>query len=66
MVKEAETPKTPFQLSMNELGKKLSYLSGGIIIVIVLLGIIQGREWLEMFTIGGHCLYFCLLFYFIY
>ncbi|CAB4382590.1 unnamed protein product [Rhizophagus irregularis] len=52
MVREAETPKTPFQLSMNELGKKLSYLSGGIIIVIVIIGIIQGREWLEMFTIG--------------
>ncbi|CAG8537448.1 6926_t:CDS:10 [Funneliformis mosseae] len=53
MVKEAETPKTPFQLSMNELGKTLSYLSGAIIVVIVLIGILQGREWLEMFTIGG-------------
>ncbi|CAG8572940.1 15398_t:CDS:10 [Funneliformis caledonium] len=52
MVKEAETPKTPFQLSMNELGKTLSYLSGAIIVVIVLIGILQGREWLEMFTIG--------------
>ncbi|CAG8496719.1 4634_t:CDS:10, partial [Racocetra fulgida] len=27
LVKEAETPKTPFQISMNDLGKKLSYLS---------------------------------------
>ncbi|CAG8741018.1 19708_t:CDS:10, partial [Gigaspora rosea] len=48
----AETPKTPFQISMNDLGKKLSYLSGAIIAVIVTLGLIQGRQWLEMFTIG--------------
>ncbi|CAG8524862.1 106_t:CDS:10 [Dentiscutata heterogama] len=48
----AETPKTPFQISMNDLGKKLSYLSGAIIAVIVTIGLIQGRQWLEMFTIG--------------
>ncbi|RHZ74086.1 hypothetical protein Glove_227g48 [Diversispora epigaea] len=52
LVKEAETPKTPFQISMNDLGKKLSYLSGGIIAIIVLIGIIQGRNLLEMLTIG--------------
>ncbi|CAG8708871.1 3290_t:CDS:10, partial [Cetraspora pellucida] len=52
LVKEAETPKTPFQISMNDLGKKLSYLSGAIIAVIVTIGLIQGRQWLEMFTIG--------------
>lgn len=65
MVREAETPKTPFQLSMNELGKKLSYLSGGIIIVIVIIGIIQGREWLEMFTIGGHYLNLYSFFFYV-
>ncbi|CAG8750385.1 8145_t:CDS:2, partial [Acaulospora morrowiae] len=48
----AETPKTPFQISMNDLGKKLSYLSGIIIAIIVIIGIIQGRQWLEMLTIG--------------
>ncbi|CAG8809325.1 476_t:CDS:2, partial [Gigaspora margarita] len=37
---------------MNDLGKKLSYLSGAIIAVIVTLGLIQGRQLLEMFTIG--------------
>ncbi|CAG8498055.1 6825_t:CDS:10 [Diversispora eburnea] len=52
LVKEAETPKTPFQISMNDLGKKLSYLSGAIIAIIVLIGIIQGRNLLEMLTIG--------------
>ncbi|CAI2166273.1 11919_t:CDS:10 [Funneliformis geosporum] len=53
MVKEAETPKTPFQLSMNELGKKLSYLSGAIIVVIVFIGILQGREWLEILAVAA-------------
>ncbi|RUP23409.1 hypothetical protein BC936DRAFT_139007, partial [Jimgerdemannia flammicorona] len=47
-----EDRKTPLQISMDELGKQLSYLSFGIIGVIVLIGIIQGRKWLEMFTIG--------------
>lgn len=40
-------------MSMNELGKQLSLLSFGIIAVIVLIGLIQKRQWLEMFTIGG-------------
>ncbi|CAH1764607.1 12511_t:CDS:10, partial [Entrophospora sp. SA101] len=52
MVKEAERPKTPFQISMDDLGKKLSYLSGFIILIIVIIGIVQGHKWLDMFTIG--------------
>lgn len=39
-------------MSMNELGKQLSLLSFGIIAIIVLIGLIQRRPWLEMFTIG--------------
>lgn len=38
---------------MNELGKQLSIFSFGIIAVIVLIGLLQKRSWLEMFTIGG-------------
>jgi len=52
MMQEVEDRKTPLQLSMNELGKQLSYLSFGIIGLIVLIGLIQGLPWLEMFTIG--------------
>ena len=47
-----ESPKTPLQKSMDQLGKQLSMYSFGIIGLIFLLGIIQGRQWLEMFTIG--------------
>ncbi|KAI8610043.1 PMR1-type calcium-transporting P-type ATPase [Chytriomyces sp. MP71] len=52
MMKEVETRKTPLQASMDELGKQLSLLSFLLIIVIVLLGVYQGRPLLEMFTIG--------------
>ncbi|KAI9318470.1 PMR1-type calcium-transporting P-type ATPase [Dichotomocladium elegans] len=52
MMREVETPKTPLQVSMNELGKQLSFFSFGIIAVIILVGLIQKRPWLEMFTIG--------------
>lgn len=52
-MQQVENRKTPLQVSMNELGKQLSMLSFGIIAVIVLIGLIQRRPWLEMFTIGG-------------
>jgi Ca2+-transporting ATPase len=54
-----EDRKTPLQLSMNELGKQLSYLSFGVIGVIVIIGLIQGLPFLEMFTIGGKVSVFC-------
>jgi Ca2+-transporting ATPase len=38
---------------MDELAAQLSMLSFGIIGVICLIGVIQSRPWLEMFTIGG-------------
>jgi Ca2+-transporting ATPase len=38
---------------MDELAKKLSIISFGIIGVIVLFGVLQQRSWLDMFTIGG-------------
>ncbi|KAG2225442.1 hypothetical protein INT45_010078 [Circinella minor] len=52
LMQQVENRKTPLQVNMNELGKQLSFLSFGIIVVIVLIGLIQGRNWLEMFTIG--------------
>jgi Ca2+-transporting ATPase len=50
---QVEERRTPLQLSMDELAKKLSFLSFGIIGVICLIGVLQSRSWLEMFTIGG-------------
>jgi len=37
---------------MDELAKRLSMVSFGVIGVIVVIGMIQQRPWLEMFTIG--------------
>lgn len=38
---------------MDDLAKKLSFLSFGVIGFICLIGVIQQRPWLDMFTIGG-------------
>lgn len=53
MMQDVEEKRTPLQLSMDELAKKLSFISFGIIGMICLIGVIQERGWLEMFTIGG-------------
>nr|AFX00736.1 calcium transporting ATPase [Ganoderma lucidum] len=52
MMQEVEEKRTPLQLSMDELAKKLSMISFGIIGIICILGVIQHRSWLDMFTIG--------------
>ena len=41
------------QRSMDELAQKLSMISFGVIGVICLIGVLQHRSWLDMFTIGG-------------
>uniref|UniRef100_A0AAR2LTQ5 Calcium-transporting ATPase n=1 Tax=Pygocentrus nattereri TaxID=42514 RepID=A0AAR2LTQ5_PYGNA len=45
-------PKTPLQKSMDLLGKQLSLYSFGIIGVIMMVGWLQGKHILDMFTIG--------------
>ncbi|TFY50768.1 hypothetical protein EVJ58_g10897, partial [Rhodofomes roseus] len=52
MMQEVEEKRTPLQLSMDELAKKLSIISFGVIGVIVIIGVLQQRSWLDMFTIG--------------
>ncbi|EKM53692.1 uncharacterized protein PHACADRAFT_163996 [Phanerochaete carnosa HHB-10118-sp] len=52
MMQDVEEKRTPLQLSMDELAKKLSILSFGVIGVICIIGVLQSRPWLEMFTIG--------------
>ncbi|KAI0629557.1 calcium-transporting ATPase [Trametes polyzona] len=52
MMQEVEEKRTPLQLSMDELAKNLSFISFGIIGVICLIGVVQKRSWLDMFTIG--------------
>ncbi|XP_042527391.1 calcium-transporting ATPase type 2C member 2 [Dipodomys spectabilis] len=52
MMQAEETPKTPLQKSMDQLGKQLTLFSFGIIGLLVLLGWVQGKPLLSMFTIG--------------
>ena len=49
---EIESPRTPLQLTMDRLGQELSYMSFAVIGLIMLVGVLQGRQILEMFTIG--------------
>lgn len=52
IMSEIDKPKTPLQLSMDKLGRELSIISFGVIGVICIIGLIQGRKLLEMFQIG--------------
>ncbi|KAG9243455.1 calcium-transporting P-type ATPase-like protein [Calycina marina] len=51
-VSETESPRTPLQLSMDSLGSQLSQASFAIIAVISLVGWLQGKGYLEIFTIS--------------
>jgi len=51
-VTETESPRTPLQLSMDSLGSQLSQASFVIIGVISLVGWLQGKALLEIFTIS--------------
>ncbi|VDO75211.1 unnamed protein product [Heligmosomoides polygyrus] len=52
MMQGEESPKTPLQNSMDHLGKQLSIYSFAVIILIFIIGLVQGRNVLDMFTIG--------------
>ncbi|CCC69415.1 hypothetical protein NCAS_0C04250 [Naumovozyma castellii] len=52
MLSNIEKPKTPLQNAMDKLGKDLSLFSFIVIGLICLVGILQGRSWLEMFQIS--------------
>ncbi|KAK3068039.1 High affinity Ca2+/Mn2+ P-type ATPase-like protein [Teratosphaeriaceae sp. CCFEE 6253] len=49
---EIESPRTPLQLSMDRLGKDLSYMSFAVIALIMLVGFWRGLQFLELFQIG--------------
>lgn len=52
MMQSEEAPKSPLQVNMDELGKHLSVYSLCIIVLIVIIGWLQSRPVVEMFTIG--------------
>ncbi len=51
-LQEIESPRTPLQVSMDRLGKDLSYMSFGVIAFIMLLGLWRGWKLLDMFQTG--------------
>ncbi|RDW85163.1 putative calcium p-type ATPase [Coleophoma cylindrospora] len=51
-VTETESPRTPLQLSMDNLGSQLSQASFVIIAIISVVGYFQGKKLLEIFTIS--------------
>ncbi|KAI0102333.1 calcium-transporting ATPase type 2C member 1 [Hypoxylon sp. NC0597] len=51
-VSGTESPRSPLQLNMDQLGKQLSQISFGIIALISLVGLLQGKKILEIFTIS--------------
>ncbi|KAK4548820.1 hypothetical protein LTR36_008593 [Oleoguttula mirabilis] len=51
-LQEIESPRTPLQLSMDRLGKDLSYMSFAVIGMIMLVGLWRGMQFLELFQIG--------------
>ncbi|KAF2157834.1 calcium-transporting P [Myriangium duriaei CBS 260.36] len=51
-LQEIESPRTPLQQSMDRLGKELSYVSFGVIALIMVVGLLRGYEFLELFQIG--------------
>lgn len=51
-LQEIESPRTPLQLSMDQLGKDLSYMSFGVIAVIGLVGLWRGWKLIEVFQIA--------------
>ncbi|KAL9053849.1 MAG: hypothetical protein Q9162_004496 [Coniocarpon cinnabarinum] len=51
-LEEIESPRTPLQMSMDRLGKDLSYMSFGVIAFIMLVGLWRGWNFLDMFQTG--------------
>ena len=51
-LEEIESPRTPLQMSMDRLGKDLSYMSFGVIAFIMLVGLWRGWKFLDMFQTG--------------
>lgn len=52
IIQKMEESRTPLQQKMDEIGKQLSMLAFGIVAVIFLVGMLQKKNLLDMFTIG--------------
>ncbi|MCP3868786.1 MAG: cation-transporting P-type ATPase [Gammaproteobacteria bacterium] len=48
MVGEAEAPETPMQKQLTKLGTQMVYISSGVCVVVMGIGVLRGFGWLEM------------------
>ncbi|VDM43176.1 unnamed protein product [Toxocara canis] len=53
MMQAEESPKTPLQNSMDHLGTQLSFYSFAVIAVIFLIGLVQGRDILDILAVAA-------------
>ena len=51
-LRSIESPRTPLQQAMDDLGQQLSYMALAVISVIVIIGWLQGKAIFDMFKIG--------------
>ena len=51
-LQKIESPRTPLQQAMDDLGQQLSYMALAVISIIVVIGWLQGKGMFEMFKIG--------------
>jgi Ca2+-transporting ATPase len=52
IMQEVKRGKTPLQLKLDQLGKQISLYALAIIAAIFIIGVAQGKDLLEMFTVG--------------
>lgn len=52
IINNEQQEKTPLEIRLNQLGKVLGKLAIGICIFIFIIGVLQGRDWIEMFLIS--------------
>lgn len=52
MMQAEDAPKSPLQISMDQLGQQLTLYSFGIVFFIMIMGYMQSRPMNEMFTVG--------------
>ncbi len=51
-LKDVEAEATVLQQSLDDMGKKVSFLSIGIVFFFLAIGVYQGREWTELFVLS--------------
>ena len=52
MLESVQTSKTPLQINLDKVGRKLAQAAFGLVAVIVVLGLLRGQPFIEMFIFG--------------